>query len=274
MKIFIDTADLDEIREAFSYGVVDGVTTNPSSIKKAVDKLKEKGKKATVELYLKDILRVAKKTSVSIEVIGTTYEEMIEEAQNLYKKFKDFGNVCIKIPVCPSIKVGEENLFDGIKVIKELSKKKIPTNATLVFTPEQALLAAKAGATYVSPFAGRIDDLLRKRAGIKFERLDYYPEEGLEYKNELLEDNGVVSGIDLIEQIVEIFLEYDLKTKIIAASIRNPRQARECALSGADIATIPYKVIKEMLLHEKTIEGMNFFLKDVVPEYSVVVRKK
>ena len=134
--------------------------------------------------------------------------------------------------------------------------------STLIFTPEQALLAAKAGAAFVSPFAGRIDDYIRSQHKIPFEKSDYYPEEGQKKKDELLEDNGIVSGIDLVTQIVDVFTIYDIKTEIIAASLRNTRQVREAALAGADIATIPFKVIDQLAKHPLTDIGMEKFLAD------------
>ena len=142
----------------------------------------------------------------------------------------------------------------------------IKTNATLVMTPEQAFLAAKAGATYVSPFAGRIDDYIRTNIGKKFDKGDYFPAEGL--LNE--DDDGVVSGVDLVKKIADIYKNYGMKTEIIAASLRNPRQVREVALAGAHIATIPFPVIIEMTKHPKTAEGIIKFSQDVVEEYKKI----
>lgn len=148
------------------------------------------------------------------------------------------------LPVNPAFKEDSDNIFNGIKAIKELSKQKIPINCTLIFTPEQALMAAKAGAGYVSPFAGRIDDYIRSRNNISFEKGDYFPTTGFEKNNEVLEDNEIVSGVDLVSQCRDIFDIYDIKSEIIAASMRNPRQVRDAALSGAYIATILFNVIK------------------------------
>ncbi|MBC8500534.1 MAG: transaldolase [Nanoarchaeota archaeon] len=273
MEIFIDTAKLEEIEQAYSYGILDGVTTNPSLVKKIVDDLKSKGKDVSVESYIKKILKLARGTPVSLEVIGTTYKEMVEEGKRLFKKFNPVAkNVYVKIPVNPAFEEDSENMFDGIKAIKTLTKARIPINCTLIFTPEQALMAAKAGASFVSPFAGRIDDDIRKRVGVKFEKSDYFPASGWEKSGKILEDNGVVSGVDLVWQCVEIFRTYNIKTKVLAASIRNARQTREVALAGADIATLPFYVIKEMLTHYKTIEGMKSFTADVVPEYAKIVK--
>ncbi len=287
MKIFIDTADLDEIEKAYSWGILDGVTTNPSLIKKAVDKLKKEGKEVSMEDYIKRIC-LAVDGPVSLEVKGAKSEEIIKEAELLYEKFNPANNnVVIKVPINTVMEEGED--FEGIKAIKYLESKGIPTNATLVMTPEQALMAAKAGASYVSPFLGRIDDYIRKNLGIEFGKGDYYNftlmkkiegikimekakmESPAELYNELKEiefnDNGIYSGVELTESIIKIYRAYNFKTKIIAASIRNARQVREVAELGVDIATIPFAVIKEMMRHYKTMEGMKKFMQDVVPEY-------
>jgi transaldolase len=274
MKIFIDSASLDEIEKACSSGVVKGVTTNPSLIKKAVDALKEEG--MDMQTYIKKILETAgKNRPVSLEVIGLTEEDMFKQARKLYDMFNNIaGNVVIKIPINPSLDESSGREFDGLRVIKKLSHKGIPVNCTLVMTPEQALLAAKAGAAYVSPFAGRIDDYLRKKAGIEFKKENYYPAEGLDKDkesitiNEKIADAGIVSGVDLVSKIVKIFHNYNLNTEVIAASVRNSQQVREMALAGADIATIPFSVLKSMLSHEKTYEGVKKFNQDIVDEYA------
>ena len=272
MQIYVDTADIDEIREAFTWGIVDGVTTNPSLIRKAAEKHREEA--ADLAAYIRRILETAGEACpVSLEVISTVEEAMLREAHILYEKFNDVaGNVVIKVPVNPSLPGKEESPYDGLKVLHRLRDDNIPTNCTLVMTPEQALLAAKAGADYVSPFAGRIDDDLRKKQDLEFAKGDYFPAEGYipEDAMELLNDQGIVSGVDLVSEIVEIFDLHDLECRVIAASIRNARQAREVAQAGADIATIPFPVIREMLFHHKTSEGMAAFCKDVVPEYRAV----
>ncbi len=269
MKIFIDTANLDEIKEALSWGIVDGITTNPSLIKKAVDYFKGKGKNFSMESYIKELLAAAgKERPVSLEVIGNTEEEMYRQAKTLFEKFNGVaGNVVIKIPVNPETEEGGKNAFDGLKVIKALSDERIPVNVTLIMTPVQALLAAKAGAKYVSPFAGRIDDYLRSSKKITFEKHDYFPAEGLVFGDEIVNDNGIVSGVDLVGSIRDIFDNYDFDTEILAASVRNARQVRELAEVGADIATIPFVVLKDMISHYKTREGMVKFANDTVPEY-------
>tara|TARA_Y100000310_G_scaffold345863_1_gene471785 strand:+ start:48460 stop:49269 length:810 start_codon:yes stop_codon:yes gene_type:complete len=264
MKIFIDSADIDEIKQAYAWGIADGVTTNPSLMKKAVDARKKRGEKLNLKSYINQILRIAKGTPVSLEVTETTYSGMLKQGKALYKLFNPVAkNVYIKIPINPAFKDQDKTQFDGIKAIKELTRLKIPTNCTLIFTPEQALLAAKAGASFISPFAGRVDDFIRGNNKIKFEKTDHFPMEGMRK----FEDNGVVSGIDLVAQCVEIMREYNLKSEILCASLRNPRHVREAALVGADIATLPFSVIKEMLKHPKTFEGMAKFTKDIVPEY-------
>jgi transaldolase len=275
MKIFIDSARLDEIENAFNFGIVDGVTTNPSLLKKAVDKLQESGEKITIEEYLKKVLKAAKGTPVSLEVTELKQDKMIEQGKKLFKMFNPVANnVNIKIPVNPSFPDEEGRDFEGIQAVKSLSKAGIPVNCTLIFTPEQSLLAAKAGAKYVSPFAGRIDDYIRSNNKITFNKTDYFPEDGWEKNDEILDDNGIVSGIDLIAQIVDILTIYDLKTEVIAASIRNSRQVRESALVGADIATLPYGVIMQLLVHYKTKEGMKSFTDDIIPEYEDLTRDK
>lgn len=277
MKIFIDSADIEEIRKAKSYGILDGITTNPSLIKKAVAKFSEiPGKREfSMQDYIEEILKEAGKSrAVSLEIISNDYKSMVREAEKLYDRFNGIAdNVYIKIPVNPSFEAGDSKHFDGIKAIKELSEKGIRINCTLIFTPEQALLAAKAGAKILSPFAGRVDDYIREKAGIKFEKWDYFPAEGIEKGGMVIDDNGIVSGIDLIYQCAEIIKYHGFKCEILAASMRNPRQVREAMLAGADIATLPFRVIEEMLYHEKTFEGMRKFTEDAVAEYRKLFEK-
>jgi len=295
MKIFLDTADLDEIKLACSWGVIDGVTTNPSLIKKAVMK---RGGKVTMEEYIKEILRITP-GPVSLEVIGLTAEKMVEQAKMLYRKFSPYGQPVIKIPINPSFG-DENNMFDGLKAIRQLSRDGIPINATLIMSPEQAILAAKAGATYASPFAG-IDDYIREQLGMKrgvhFQKSDYfnfdligklaennlsriissknadslselYMDEEIVSATRLGNDNGIRSGVDLVRSIVKIFRNYGYKTQVIASSIRNARQVREMAEVGADIVTMPLYVLKQMIQHYKTLEGIKAFTADIVPSYA------
>ena len=234
MKIFLDTANVNQIRE-FAF-IIDGVTTNPSLIAKEGRDFKE---------VVTEICSIVD-GPISAEVVSEKAEDMVKEAEDLVKIHK---NITIKIPMN----------VEGLKCTKELTKLGIKTNVTLVFSPNQALLAAKAGATYVSPFVGRIDDLIRTKIGGDFEKTGYFPAEGIEDKDD---GYGTVSGVDLIKKTVKIFKKYNLKTEIIAASLRNPRQVAEIAKTGVDIATIPYNVLKEMFKHIKTDEGIKAFLKD------------
>jgi len=300
VKIFIDTADIDEIKLACSWGIVDGATTNPSLIKAAVDR---RGGKVSMEDYIKEILEVVP-GPVSLEVIAVKAEEMVEQARFLHREFSAYGNVVVKIPINPSL--GNSGLsFDGLKAIRQLGNEGIPTNATLIMAPEQALLAAKAGATYASPFAGRIDDYIRTnlgmRIGVDFRKEDYFDSELLRrimaekvrenlrrsssisdtYRDEevmniirVVQDNGVQSGVDLVGRILKIYRNYGYKTQVIAASIRNARQAREVAELGVDIATLPFYVLREMVQHHKTLEGMKNFIADVVPSYERFFKQK
>lgn len=208
MKYFIDTANLDEIKEVNSWGILDGVTTNPSLIAKEGRNFNE------VVTEISNIVN----GSISAEVISEDAEGMIKEANELVKIHE---NIVIKIPMTK----------EGLKAVKELSSKNIKTNVTLIFNSNQALMASKAGATYVSPFLGRLDDIGN-------------------------------NGIELIEEIVTIFNNYGCETEIIAASIRHPLHVIECALVGADIATIPFKVFNQMLSHPLTDSGIERFLKD------------
>ena len=279
MKIFLDTATLDEIKEAVSWGIIDGVTTNPSLIKKAVVSLRNSPEEMDMESYIKNILAVAgRMCPVSLEVAGLGLDEMVEQAILLYEKFNQVaGNVVIKIPVCTVNTKGEGDTFDGIRAIKRLDEERIPVNATLVFTPEQALLAAKAGAHYVSPFAGRIDDRIRRSAGLEFDKSDYFPEYGITDKSSpetIIKDYGLVSGVDLVAQIVDIFMQYEIECEVIAASMRNPVQVREVAAAGAHIATIPFGALKSMIFHPGTADGIDAFTQDLVPEYLEVFSKK
>ena len=173
MKIFIDTADLDEIKEAQKWGIIDGVTTNPSLIKKAVERLKNKKIEISMEAYIKEICRSVN-GPVSLEVKGIKKDELIREAELLYDIFNPVNkNVVIKIPI-NTLMSRDDKPFEGLKAIKELSNKGIPINTTLVMMPTQALLAAKVGAAYVSPFLGRIDDYIRGRLKIPFGKTDYF----------------------------------------------------------------------------------------------------
>jgi transaldolase len=274
MKIFIDSADLDQIREAFSWGIIDGITTNPSLIKKAVEKVKASGENISLEDYISQVLEAAGDAPVSLEVIGTTEEEMTAQGRYLFRRFNPVAhNVVVKIPVNPGCEPNYKGRYDGLKSIKTLASEDIPINTTLIFTPEQAMLAAKAGAAYVSPFAGRIDDDLRKKAGLNAGKFDYFPASGIEKDGKPVTDSGLVSGVDLVEQIVTLFGNYHFECEVLAASLRHPRQVRECAMLGADVATIPFEVLREMLEHHKTVEGMKAFVADVVPEYADLFRK-
>ena len=210
MKFFIDTANLDEIREAASLGVLDGVTTNPTLLSKE----KDRGDFKTI---LQEICKVVD-GPVSAEAVCSDRDEIVKEAEELSKIHK---NIVVKVPITK----------EGIKAMKILSSKGIRTNCTLVFSPIQALLAAKAGASFVSPFVGRLDDASHV-------------------------------GMDLVEQIVAIFDNYDIETEVIVASIRNPLHVVEAALMGADIATIPFKVIEQLIKHPLTDVGIKKFLQD------------
>ena len=213
MKFFIDTANLDQIREAYDLGVLDGVTTNPSLMAKEGIK----GKDAVLKHYL-DICEIAKGGDVSAEVISTDYEGMIREGEELAELHPQ---IVVKIPM----------IKDGVKAIRYFTNKGIKTNCTLVFSAGQALLAAKAGATYVSPFIGRLDD-------ISFD------------------------GIELIDQIVHIYREYGYETQVLAASIRHTMHIIKCAEVGADVVTTPLQPILDLLKHPLTDSGLAKFLSD------------
>jgi len=278
MKLFLDTADLEKIKEAESWRVIDGVTTNPSLIKQAFLAMRKSGTKIDMEGYIKQILAtVGRMCPVSLEVPGLQSDIMVEQGLFLYEKFNQVaGNVVIKIPVCPVHPQGNGEPFDGIKAISVLSDEKVPVNATLIFTPEQALLAAKAGAEFVSPFAGRVDDRIRRTAGKTFEKHDYFPAHGISSESSpdlCVMDHGLVSGIDLVATIVDIFREYEIECEVIAASIRNAIQARECAEVGAHIATIPFEVLKAMVMHPGTEAGIKAFTEDLVDEYTALFTK-
>ncbi|QYE96710.1 fructose-6-phosphate aldolase [Paraclostridium sordellii] len=208
MKIFIDTANIDEIKEANTWGIVDGVTTNPSLIAKEGRDLQE---------VINEICSIVD-GPISAEVISLEADKMVEEAMELVKLHK---NIVIKIPMC----------IEGLKAVKILSERGIKTNVTLIFSSQQALLAAKAGATYVSPFVGRLDDI-------------------------------GTTGVNLISDIATIFEVHEMDTQIIAASIRNPIHVSECAMAGSDIATVPFNVLKQMSKHPLTDIGIAKFLSD------------
>ena len=212
MKFFIDTANLDEIKEAHSLGILDGVTTNPSLIAREGIA----GRKA-FEKHIKTICELVE-APVSAETVNPTFDDMVAEARTLSQID---ANVVVKIPMT----------LDGLKAVRQLSEEGINTNVTLVFSPLQALLAAKAGATYISPFVGRLDDISQ-------------------------------DGMNVVEQIVDVFANYLLETEIIVASIRNPLHVLTAAKLGADIATIPFKVIEQLVQHPLTDIGIDKFLKD------------
>lgn len=265
MQIFIDTADIEEIQEAFSWGIVDGVTTNPSLIKKAAEKYSG----MNLEDYLVEILKKADNKPVSIEVIGGNADEIYSQGMKLHAKYSKHSMIVVKVPVNAATETAA-NHFSGLNAISRLAQKNIPVNATLIMSPEQALLAAKAGAVYVSPFAGRIDDLLRHQKGDISGKDAYFPRRGILKDKKALHDNGILSGVHLVESIVNTFRIQKIKVLVLAASIRNSRQAREVALAGADIATLPFAVLREMAIHPKTFEGMVSFTKDIGPEYKRV----
>jgi len=210
MKFFIDTGSIKEIREAADMGILDGVTTNPSLIAKEGT---SRGFKETI-VEICDIV----KGPVSVEVTSLDKAGMIREAEEFVKWSK---YVVVKLPTTK----------EGLKALKELSSRGIPINMTLCFSANQALMVAKAGATYVSPFLGRLDDI------------------------------GQV-GMDLIKQIVQIYRNYDFKTQVLAASLRHPLHVIDAALAGADIGTIPFKVLDQMIKHPLTDKGLDAFLKD------------
>ena len=297
MKIFVDTAELDEIKEANSWGVLDGVTTNPSLIKKAV----KKRENIDMEEYIKEICN-AVDGPVSLEVIGLTREEMVDQGEMLYDKFNPVNdNVVVKIPINTSSPESTNvDQYEGLKALRDLSSKGIPTNTTLIMKPEQALLAAKAGTQYVSPFAGRIDDFIRSNVGLtrgedypksayhdadwmrqasylklkpRYDDLEgkdlpgiYFDEEVNRVK-ESVSDEGVYSGVTVVSSIKRIFSNYGFDTSVLAASLRNSRQVREVAEVGADVSTIPFHVLEEMIDHYKTEQGIVSFSSDVVEEY-------
>jgi transaldolase len=213
MKIFVDTADLDEIRDLASWGILDGVTTNPTLVAKTGRSFQD----------IIDEIFTLVDGPISLEVVSDKAPGMVKEAEGLIGKVskKYQKNVTIKVPMIP----------EGLKAVTQLSAKGIKTNVTLVFSSNQALLAAKAGATFVSPFIGRLDD------------------QGQE-------------GMLIVEEIVDIFDNYDIDTEVIVASIRHPIHVIQAALIGADIATIPPGVIRKMAKHSLTDVGIERFLAD------------
>ncbi len=210
MKFFLDSANLEDIKDVASSGMLDGVTTNPSLVSK-------EGEQKSFDQLVKEICNIVQ-GPVSAEVISTEYEEMVEEAREL----SEIDNhIVVKMPLT-------EN---GIKATKTVSEDGINVNVTLVFSPAQALLAAKAGAAYVSPFVGRLDDISS-------------------------------SGMRLVEEIGQIYHNYSFSTEILVASVRHPMHVAEAALLGADVVTLPYKVFKQLYNHPLTDIGLDKFLSD------------
>jgi transaldolase len=208
MKFFIDTANIEEIKKANALGLLDGVTTNPSLVSKEGREFRG---------LIQEICSIVE-GPVNAEVVSTEAEAMIEEAKGLAKLAK---NIVVKIPL----------ISEGLKAVKVLSGEGIKTNVTLCFSPVQALMAAKAGASFISPFVGRLDDISER-------------------------------GMDLVEQIITIYENYGYDTEVIVASIRNPVHVLDAALMGADIATIPYKVMEQLIKHPLTSIGLDKFLAD------------
>ncbi len=214
MKFFLDTADIDQIRKANEWGILDGVTTNPTLISKTGKPFME---------VVKEILKEVD-GPVSLETVSLDAEGMIKEGRMLAELGE---NVVVKIPMTP----------EGMKAVQVLESEGIPTNVTLVFSPAQALIAAKAGASYVSPFVGRVDDVSGE-------------------------------GMKLIREVKEIFTNYEIDTQIIVASVRHPMHVVEAALIGADICTMPFSVMEKLFKHPLTDKGIELFLRDweKVPE--------
>jgi transaldolase len=208
MKIFLDTANVEHIKEASSWGIIDGITTNPTLIAREGRDFRE---------VVSEICSIVD-GPISAEVVSMKSSEMVAEAQELAKIHK---NIVIKVPLIP----------EGLKTMKQLKSLGINTNATLVFSPNQALLAAKAGATYVSPFIGRLDDL------------------------------GHI-GMDVVRDIMIIYENYEFDTQVIVASIRHPLHVIDAAIAGAHISTVPWAVLQKMVKHTKTDEGIKSFLAD------------
>ncbi len=208
MQFFIDTADIDEIREAKRMGILDGVTTNPSLIAK------------TGRDFMSVIREICQEVDgpISVEVVSTEAAQMVREAEDLARLHE---NIVIKVPITT----------EGLKAIVSLSERDIRTNCTLVFSPLQALLAAKAGATYVSPFVGRLDDISH-------------------------------DGMDLVEQVIRIYDQYEMETQVLVASVRNPLHVLRAALMGADVVTVPFQVLGQLAKHPLTDIGLKKFLED------------
>jgi transaldolase len=208
MQFFLDTANLDQIKEGTSWGIIDGVTTNPSLVSKENMKFED---------LIKEICRTVS-GPVSVESVSTRAEDIIVEARGLASLA---DNVVVKVPIC----------LEGLKAIKALANEGIDVNTTLIFSPSQALLAAKAGARYVSPFVGRLDDISH-------------------------------DGMDLVDQIITIYNNYGIETEVIVASIRHPLHVIEAAMMGADIATMPFSSLEKLVKHPLTDIGMEKFLSD------------
>jgi transaldolase len=208
MKFFIDTANINEIKEAAALGILDGVTTNPSLVAK-------EGK--DFRALLDEIIKIVD-GPISAEVISTDYAGILQEARDLSSIHK---NIVVKIPL----------IKEGLKAVKTLSDEGTKVNVTLCFSPTQALLAAKAGATYISPFIGRLDDIS-------------------------------TNGMDLISQVVQIYSNYNFETQVLVASVRHPMHVAEAALIGADVCTIPFGVINKLFNHPLTDKGLEKFLSD------------
>jgi len=208
VKFFIDTGDVAEVREAASMGLVDGVTTNPSLIAKSGRKYKD------VVVEICELVN----GPISAEVLGTTYDEMMSEAREWHKVHK---NIVVKLPLIP----------DGLKAVRTCTQEGIRTNVTLCFSPNQALLAAKAGASFISPFIGRLDDISE-------------------------------TGMELIDKIVTIYENYDFATEVLVASVRNPTHVVDAALLGAHVCTIPFSVMLQLVKHPLTDIGLKKFVED------------
>jgi transaldolase len=274
MKVFLDSAKLSEIEKAHSCGVLDGVTTNPTSIKNAMEDLKERGESLNIWEYTDRILMSSAGIPVILGVTESSYEGIANQGSALYYLFNPVaGNVYIKVPVNPSFEGECGRDLEGAAAIKTLSAAGIPVTATFIFTPEQALMAAKAGAKIVCLHAGKLDDHILARHDIIPNAAGCLPAEGLKTQTGVLDDNGIVSGVDLVKTTAALFKRYNLETQIMAASVRSVRQAREVALAGADIATLPLNLIESIMAHPKTREGMELFKQGILQEYADLTKK-
>jgi len=268
MKLFLDSANIDEIKELNKYGLIYGVTTTVKSIKRYVQKEEED---INLKKYMKSMLKINRKIPFFFDINDINKETFLKNGKNLYEELRKhymfirISNLYMNVPIDFSFSYVPD--FNGLRMIRNFKENKIPVNASLITKPEQALLAAEAGAKFVTINIGDVDDFIRKSSKVKFKENDYFPAQGLKKRGKVIEDEGIVSGIDLVYECVALFKERKNGCKIIVSDIRNSKQLREAMFTGADYVSAPYSLIKEGLHHDQTVKSLISYTRNVFEDY-------